>query len=754
MFVMFAQHITGRVIDVNGDAIEAAAIILQSSDSLVVDAGITDSLGKFKFVRTPEHFVLIIRQLSYKPKVLSGVIGNVGDVILEEDPSMLQQAIVRGYSSIMTVSDVGALKFSSEKLMEGRPVINAIDLLKEIPCIEKTGSTYNLVGSSRTSITINGRKSKMSYDQILSLLSSLLAEDIEAVEIFYNSPVKIGINGSSINFVLNKKRADKFEASGIISASDIKSHFHNPSAEAFFSLYKSDFSFEVGYSRHWAHDFTELNLLSDHTVHDEMFNIIQKTIQNQKSNDNSVFSRMDFDFSENSNFSIQFSGSYDKNADYAVADTQVYDYRSSSRNKIYGDKRLNDVSVEYALNDLRLGGEVLLYKQTRNQLLENAMDKSELSSFSSQADKILKAYIQNRTELGKKDNISYGLDWGRSISQNDYSGIWSVDHGDDSFSSQQSEYAVDVFAEWNHAISGKGRLSLALKAEYSTSIISNAGMATTLWKGFDLYPSFSIMYTVKQNSFLQLSLNTNKTYPSYWQTASGRTYLSPYSVTEGNPGLLPYMTYQINANYIINRRYVIGVFAEASPRYSTQMLYQDPNDLIARYRYYNMKSSDKLGLLAVMPFSFGSWNENNITLNSFYMRQVGEFESDKFDRNTIGGRVSMTSNFYFNSGRNLCAQLSGWYQFPAIQGIYDIGPMANVSASFTWKPLKTSLAVIVTANDIFKTYLMAASTDFKSQKYRFENNLDVRYFGLSVQYTFNNFSQKSRTVDIGRLGGL
>lgn len=750
-----AQDITGRVIDAYGDAIEAAAVILQTADSMVVDACVTDSLGRFAFSKAPEHFVLMVQQLSYKPKTVAGVTRDIGDVVLEEDSLMLQQATVRGYSSIMSVSDAGGLEFSSDKLKDGRPVTNAIDLLKEIPCLEKTGSAYNLVGTSRTAITINGHKSKMSYEQILALLSSLPAEDIKAIELFYKSPAKTGINGASINFVLNKKRADLLDASGMISASDIKSHFHNPSTEAFFSIYKSKFSFEVGYTRDWAHDYTVLNLFSDHTIRDQLYIVTQKTIQNQRGNDNGIFSRADYDFNENSNLSIQFSGSYGNSSDNTVAKTKVSDIAASSSNEMSGNTKLSDVSVEYVLNDFEIGGEVLLYKQTNRQYLHDAMDDSDLSSVSSQTDKIFKVYVQNCSELGKRNNLSYGVDWSSSVSNNDYSGVWSVIHTDDSFSSQQYEYAVDLFAEWDHIISGgKGRFSMALKAEYSQSIMDEGGTSNTLWEGFDFYPSFSLTYGVKKNSFVQLSLSTDKTYPSYWQTTSGRTYLSPYCVTEGNPGLLPYLTYHFNANYIISRRYVIGLFAESSPRYSAQLLYQDPDELISRYRYYNMKSSDKLGILAVVPFSIGSWNENSITLNSFYMRQYGEFESEKFDRNTIGGRVSMTSNIYFNSDRTLSAQLSGWYQLPAIQGIYDIKQMANISASITWEPPKTSLSFVLMANDIFKTYLMGANTVFKSQKYRFENNMDVRYIGLTVKYTFNNFSKKSNTVDTDRLGGL
>ena len=142
------------------------------------------------------------------------------------------------------------------------------------------------------------------------MLSSLPAEDIESVDLYYNAPAKTGIKGSAINFVLKKKRADKLDVSGSVSASDIKSHFHNPSSEVFFSIYNSKLSLEVGYSKKWSHDFLVLDLLSENVVKDNLYIISQQTTQNQRSNDNNIFSRADYDFNEDSRLSVQFSGSY------------------------------------------------------------------------------------------------------------------------------------------------------------------------------------------------------------------------------------------------------------------------------------------------------------------------------------------------------------------------------------------------------------------------------------------------------------
>lgn len=137
------------------------------------------------------------------------------------------------------------------------------------------------------------------------------------------------------------------------------------------------------------------------------------------------------------------------------------------------------------------------------------------------------------------------------------------------------------------------------------------------------------------------------------------------------------------------------------------------------------------------------------------MRQAGVFEGTRFDRGTIGGRASATFNIYMTKEKNVSAQLSGWYQLPVVQGIYDIDGLSCVTASLTWRPKKTGLSIILKANDVFNTYQMRVSAREAGQNYSFLNDMDMRYVSLTLKYVFNNYEKKSsKTVDTARLGGL
>lgn len=753
--VTYAQEITGRIVDSNAEPLGSVVVVLQNPDSLFVAASVTDSLGVFKFAQGPRPYRLVIQQLSYKPRVVLSEETALGDILLEDDPYQLQSAVVKDYSSSMSVSESGALSFASDKIVAERPVSSALDLLKEIPCVESNGDNYMLVGTTKTAITINGKSSKMSAEQLMSFLSSLPAEDIQAVDLYYKSPAKSGVVGASIDFVIKKKRAERFETSGVVSVNDLLAHYNAFGFQGYASFFKKNISFEVGLDKSWDHDYVGLDLASHHTVAGRLYEIEQQTSQDQRAAKNMVFANMDYDISEDANLTVQYSGAYNKTSNRSTGLTMMESTPVSSENRLSGQNNMTDVSVDFTYDNLEIGTELLHYNQQGTQLLDSEKEESSLSGTSSQKDFIVKGYVHHSVKIGKLNTLSYGVDYSHSRSTNAYSGTWSSSSLDqDSFRSRQVENAASAFVEWSHVFAPRGRLAVSLDAEYSRSTLTDADETKVLWDGIDLYPSLSFTYRVYKTNFLQIALNSKKTYPPYWQTTIGRTYLNQYCVTEGNPSLAPSVSYQLNANYIIKQKFVVGVFMDTEPKHSVQMLYQDPTELLAKYRYYNLDQSAKYGILTVIPYSW-PWLDANLTVNAFYMRQAGVFEGTRFDRGTIGGRASATFNIYMTKEKNVSAQLSGWYQLPVVQGIYDIDGLSCVTASLTWRPKKTGLSIILKANDVFNTYQMRVSAREAGQNYSFLNDMDMRYVSLTLKYVFNNYEKKSsKTVDTARLGGL
>ena len=61
-----AQEVKGIVTDRNHQPVEAATVIMQTSDSTFVDGVITDSLGQFSFHHQLDRYRLIFQHVMYK----------------------------------------------------------------------------------------------------------------------------------------------------------------------------------------------------------------------------------------------------------------------------------------------------------------------------------------------------------------------------------------------------------------------------------------------------------------------------------------------------------------------------------------------------------------------------------------------------------------------------------------------------------------------------------------------------------------
>ena len=63
---LMAQNIRGKVVDYENKPIEAVTVVMQSADSVYVDAAITDVNGDFTFNHNIEHYRLIFQHLLYE----------------------------------------------------------------------------------------------------------------------------------------------------------------------------------------------------------------------------------------------------------------------------------------------------------------------------------------------------------------------------------------------------------------------------------------------------------------------------------------------------------------------------------------------------------------------------------------------------------------------------------------------------------------------------------------------------------------
>ena len=146
-----------------------------------------------------------------------------------------------------------------------------------------------------------------------------------------------------------------------------------------------------------------------------------------------------------------------------------------------------------------------------------------------------------------------------------------------------------------------------MKAEYFKSDYTSNGVKSTLWSDWAFFPNASLSYVFSPSHVLQLSVNSDKTYPAYWNLTPQQTPLNSYSVVVGNPALKPYRSYDGQLLYILKQKYTFIAFTSYTPDYFAQLPYQSTTELKNIFRYENMDYQLQSGIGVVVPFHVGEF---------------------------------------------------------------------------------------------------------------------------------------------------
>lgn len=178
-------EVTGRVIDVNGEPIIGATVIVQGTSN----GTITDFDGNFT-LNAMNNAVLEISYIGYETQQLKPQNGKMLVVTLKEDTQALEEVVVVGYGTQRKVNLTGSIgTIKADQALKARSVTNVQELLAgAVPGMTVTkgsgavgsGATINIHGTS----TIGGSSGVLILiDGVPGNLYTLNPNDIESISI-------------------------------------------------------------------------------------------------------------------------------------------------------------------------------------------------------------------------------------------------------------------------------------------------------------------------------------------------------------------------------------------------------------------------------------------------------------------------------------------------------------------------------------------------------------------------------------------
>lgn len=672
----------------------------------------------------------------------------------------LPEVFVKAERPLVKVAD-GKLQYDIPNLMKSKPVDNAFDILGELPGVGKSGDNISLLGTSETTIIINGRKSSMTPEQLADMLKATPSSKVKKIEVMYSTPPQYGVRGASINVVIENDRSLADILKGEISLTGKQAWYFSPTALMNLSYTGKKYAADLSYSANYRHGRSTEDMHAEPTVNGTKYDILQKNWSENKGISHNLRGAFEYDFSNKDKLSASYTGKYVQDKPVSLRGGQT-DFKGietvNTASRATGPSFLHSTRIDYnGHKNLNAGIDYTFYKDKSLQDLVNNFEDSndqDRRNESKQKSQRANIYINHFVVVGEGWKISYGAEASLSGTTNEASALLNNENeSEGTFYMKQKEHSAGIFGGFSRSFGKKFTLNASLAVRYYKASVDSAGKKSTLWDQADLFPSLSAVYRIDRLNMLQFSLSSNRKYPSYWATTPNTYYMNIYSVIKGNPQLKPELNYSMQLTYVIKNKYVLGAFANFQPDKIQQMSYQQPDRLQSVFHSINLDTHTMYGLMAVVPFRAGEVLSSRLTLMGFSIHDKGTLVDISFDRKKLFGRAMLTNTIFLTRDKNLSLDISGDYSSPAIQGIYDIDPLYSLDAALVWTLPKKKLRLTLKGSDLLNSQKPLTHIDEQGQKSRMELFQDIRSVSLTLRYSFGGYKEKKvKSVDTSRFG--
>ena len=655
----------------------------------------------------------------------------------------LPEVFVKAERPLVKVAD-GKLQYDIPNLMKSKPVDNAFDILGELPGVGKNGDNISLLGTSETTIIINGRKSSMTPEQLADMLKATPSSKVKKIEVMYSTPPQYGVRGASINVVIENDRSLADILKGEISLTGKQAWYFSPTALMNLSYTGKKYAADLSYSANYRHGRSTEDMHAEPTVNGTKYDILQKNWSENKGISHNLRGAFEYDFSNKDKLSASYTGKYVQDKPVSLRGGQT-DFKGietvNTASRTTGPSFLHSTRIDYnGHKNLNAGIDYTFYKDKSLQDLVNNFEDSndqDRRNESKQKSQRANIYINHFVVVGEGWKISYGAEASLSGTTNEASALLNNEkESEGTFYMKQKEHSAGIFGGFSRSFGKKFTLNASLAVRYYKASVDSAGKKSTLWDQADLFPSLSAVYRIDRSNMLQFSLSSNRKYPSYWATTPNTYYMNIYSVIKGNPQLKPELNYSMQLTYVIKNKYVLGAFANFQPDKIQQMSYQQPDRLQSVFHSINLDTHTMYGLMAVVPFRAGEVLSSRLTLMGFSIHDKGTLVDISFDRKKLFGRAMLTNTIFLTRDKNFSLDISGDYSSPAIQGIYDIDPLYSLDAALVWTLPKKKLRLTLKGSDLLNSQKPLTHIDEQGQKSRMELFQDIRSVSLTLRYSF------------------
>jgi iron complex outermembrane receptor protein len=767
------SSIQGKVVTESHTPAESATIILlKARDSSIISSTIIGKNGKYKFDEVvPDNYLLLATSIGYN-KIYAGPYHldedqtlRVAEIILKPSANQLKEVTITSTRPEIEVRPGKiTLNIPNSLTAEGN---SAFEILKQSPGVRVDNSNnISIIGRQSALITIDGKTTNLSGEDLVAYLRSIQSNVIEKIELVTSGSAKYDASsGGVVNIVLRK--GNNIGANGAVSAT-----------VGYGKYYKSNVGVTFNDRMDKLNIFGNYNFTADKTFHNFItsrkidfnnvisnYNVDYKGIQKTENNAFNLgadyfitpnqtigfivngFSRQD-DFTKNNTLKISNQGVLDS---LITAESKLgrhiskINYNLNYNGKL--DKAGSALSADLNYTTFsRSSGEYITnsfydadFNTYRNpQLLEN-LSPSKI--------KIWLSKLDFSTPLSKNSTLEAGAKFSHASSNNDlvFGPEVNGEYVPNPELSNHFYYTENINAAYVNYQNkfNKVYLTMGLRGEQTSANGNSVTMNARIDQSyFSLFPQALLIYKKNDKNDFSLSYNRGITRPAYEEINPFLYYVDPYDYRAGNPNLSPEYSNSIELSHTYNKTITTSLYTSIISNASDFGFYeQNDSTKVSVKTQINLGTIYNYGIKFSTPVVINSWWSAFYRIDVSYQRYVAYPQNGNLNKGTQDIIFNSMQNFKISE--TVSAVLSGEYESPTFYGITQNKARYWINASIGTQLFNKRGSLRLNVTDIFNTQQDRTSINYQNLNFMVTDKWESRIARLTFSYRFGKTPVKA-----------
>jgi iron complex outermembrane recepter protein len=731
-----------------GPAAFAALKLLRATDSSFVNGAVADETGRFAFANVPAgsyrvqaSFVGTTTVTSELVVVQAGQPTYLAPILLRADDQTLGTVTIRASRPyVEQQADKTVLNVAANAAAQSK---TAYELLQQAPgVVIDPNDNVRMAGKQGVNVYIDGKPTNLSASDLANLLRATPAASIATVELIANPSARFDAQGGAGIVNIKFRRDKKLGLNGNASAGYAQSDH-----------YRANAALDLNYRA------KRLNLYGNLSGSDNFQNT---RVSINRSSAGQQFRQRGFDtdgtqaivyktgvdyfFGGNKiapqhTLGLLITGNAANNQFGTYTNTDIFGTRniadSSLTNRVNSpsqNRRFN-TALNYQYADtlgltLYLDADFTRFTNVAPSLIQSDYKNAESQPLFSRQNRFtattgitIQTYQADLTKEWKALHLK--LETGlKHTDVATHNNLLAFTGGAQPGTSEQPdlnrsnqftyrEIVSAAYASLNRT-AGKWTMQAGIRTENSTVL----GRSTDLLNRHidrpdtsysNLFPTAYVQYQASQNSQFTLSYGRRIERPNYQDMNPFMYQIDPYTSQRGNPYLRPAYTQNIALGYTYKWALNLKLAYSSTADYSTNVIRQQG---LTGYRTVaNVGRADVLNLSLNTPLPITKWWNGYLYAGATWNRFRGSVApGETFDERAFAFEGYMQHSFTLSKGWG--AQVSGFWNAPTQQTIYQIGGLGALNLSIQKKVLQDRGRLTLSLDDLLNTMRWKQAGEF------------------------------------------